>query len=78
MTDEIEDCSKLKAKQKERFQVSLDQWQQCFTEPVNPLTPEDRKSWLAQQTGVVMSSDAFLPFRDNIDCAKQFGVMFVA
>ncbi|EYB95016.1 hypothetical protein Y032_0164g3517 [Ancylostoma ceylanicum] len=60
------------------FQVSLDQWQQCFSEPVNPLTPEDRKSWLAQQTGVVMSSDAFLPFRDNIDCAKQFGVMFVA
>ncbi|RCN41836.1 hypothetical protein ANCCAN_12215 [Ancylostoma caninum] len=59
-------------------EVSLDQWQQCFTEPVNPLTPEDRKSWLAQQTGVVMSSDAFLPFRDNIDCAKQFGVMFVA
>ncbi|KHJ89623.1 AICARFT/IMPCHase bienzyme [Oesophagostomum dentatum] len=39
---------------------------------------EDRKSWLAQQTGVVMSSDAFLPFRDNIDCAKQFGVMYVA
>ncbi|EPB66683.1 hypothetical protein ANCCEY_14226 [Ancylostoma ceylanicum] len=72
-------------------EVSLDQWQQCFSEPVNPLTPEDRKSWLAQQTGVVMSSDAFLPFRDNIDCAKQvlslnitpklkpsFGVMFVA
>ncbi|KHJ94895.1 AICARFT/IMPCHase bienzyme [Oesophagostomum dentatum] len=59
-------------------EISLDQWQQYFTEPVNPLTLEDRKSWLAQQTGVVMSSDAFLPFRDNIDCAKQFGVMYVA
>ncbi|VDP41865.1 unnamed protein product [Heligmosomoides polygyrus] len=59
-------------------EVSMDQWQQYFTEPVNPLTPEDRKEWLAQQTGVVMSSDAFLPFRDNIDCAKQFGVKFVA
>lgn len=35
------------------------------------LLQEDRKEWLAQQTGVVMSSDAFLPFRDNIDCAKQ-------
>ncbi|KAK5970312.1 Bifunctional purine biosynthesis protein PurH [Trichostrongylus colubriformis] len=59
-------------------EVSIGQWQQYFTEPVNPLTPEDRKEWLAKQTGVVMSSDAFLPFRDNIDCAKQFGVMYIA
>ncbi|VDM62219.1 unnamed protein product [Angiostrongylus costaricensis] len=53
-------------------EVSLDQWQQCFTEPVSLLTPVSKLS------GVVMSSDAFLPFRDNIDCAKQFGVQFVA
>ncbi|KAK6022227.1 hypothetical protein OSTOST_12083 [Ostertagia ostertagi] len=59
-------------------EVSVDHWQQYFTEPVNPLTPEDRKEWLAKQSGVVMSSDAFLPFRDNIDCAKQFGVMYIA
>uniref|UniRef100_A0A8R1HN99 Uncharacterized protein n=1 Tax=Caenorhabditis japonica TaxID=281687 RepID=A0A8R1HN99_CAEJA len=39
---------------------------------------EERKQWLSQQSGVVMSSDAFLPFRDNVDCAKQFGVSFVA
>nr|CDJ91918.1 bifunctional purine biosynthesis protein PURH [Haemonchus contortus] len=59
-------------------EVSMDQWQQYFTEPVNPLTPEDRTEWMAKQTGVVMSSDAFLPFRDNIDCAKQYGVTYVA
>lgn len=59
-------------------EVSLDQWQQCFTEPVSLLTPEERREWIAKLSGVVMSSDAFLPFRDNIDCAKQFGVQFVA
>ncbi|KJH49698.1 hypothetical protein DICVIV_04180 [Dictyocaulus viviparus] len=52
-------------------EVSLEKWQEYFTEPVNPLTSEDRKEWIAQLNGVVMSSDAFLPFRDNIDCAKQ-------
>ncbi|KAJ1372640.1 hypothetical protein KIN20_034842 [Parelaphostrongylus tenuis] len=59
-------------------EISLDQWQQCFTEPVSPLTPDERREWIEQLNDVVMSSDAFLPFRDNIDCAKQFGVQFVA
>ena len=38
---------------------------------INDKLQEERKDWLEKQTGVVMSSDAFLPFRDNIDCAKQ-------
>lgn len=59
-------------------EIAIDQWQQYFNEPVEPLAEEDRKQWLSQQTGVVMSSDAFLPFRDNVDCAKQFGVSYVA
>ena len=25
-----------------------------------------------------MSSDAFLPFQDNVDCARQFGVQYIA
>ncbi|CCD67725.1 Bifunctional purine biosynthesis protein ATIC [Caenorhabditis elegans] len=59
-------------------EIAIDQWQQYFNEPVEPLAEDDRKQWLSQQTGVVMSSDAFLPFRDNVDCAKQFGVSYVA
>ncbi|UMM29949.1 hypothetical protein L5515_012053 [Caenorhabditis briggsae] len=59
-------------------EIAVDQWQQYFNEPVEPLAEEERKQWLSQQTGVVMSSDAFLPFRDNVDCAKQFGVSYVA
>ncbi|EGT59922.1 hypothetical protein CAEBREN_25954 [Caenorhabditis brenneri] len=59
-------------------EIAIDQWQQYFNEPVEPIAEEERKQWLSQQTGVVMSSDAFLPFRDNVDCAKQFGVSYVA
>ncbi|PAV62681.1 hypothetical protein WR25_20412 [Diploscapter pachys] len=59
-------------------EIPVEQWQEYFTEPVLPLSQEERKAWLEKQTGVVMSSDAFLPFRDNIDCAKQFGVKYVA
>ena len=29
-------------------------------------------------TGVSLSSDAFFPFRDNIDHASKYGVQFVA
>ena len=34
-------------------------------------TPEDRTQWLSKLTEVAMSSDAFFPFRDNVDRAKQ-------
>jgi phosphoribosylaminoimidazolecarboxamide formyltransferase/IMP cyclohydrolase len=38
------------------------------------LTAEEKASWCAQLTGVSLSSDAFFPFRDNIDQATKFGV----
>ncbi len=31
----------------------------------------ERQTWLSQLTSVALSSDAFFPFRDNIDRAKQ-------
>jgi phosphoribosylaminoimidazolecarboxamide formyltransferase/IMP cyclohydrolase len=34
-----------------------------------PLTQEERESWLAEFTPVVLSSDGFIPFRDNVDRA---------
>ena len=36
-----------------------------------PLTEVDRTQWLAKLKGVALSSDAFFPFRDNVDRAKQ-------
>ena len=43
-----------------------------------PLSPAERASWFEGFDGLVMSSDAFIPFRDNIDRAAQCGVKHVA
>ena len=32
---------------------------------------QERRDWLAKLENVVLSSDAFFPFRDNINCATQ-------
>ena len=37
-------------------------WQQFFTERPEPLTMEEKKDWIAQNTGVALGSDA-LPRR---------------
>uniref|UniRef100_A0AC34Q992 Bifunctional purine biosynthesis protein ATIC n=2 Tax=Panagrolaimus sp. JU765 TaxID=591449 RepID=A0AC34Q992_9BILA len=58
-------------------EISSEQWSQNFTEPVQPFTPEERRSWLQTMADISLSSDAFFPFRDNIDCAKQFGVKYI-
>ena len=38
----------------------------------------EREEWKGQLSGVSLSSDAFFPFRDNIDRAAQSGVQFMA
>jgi phosphoribosylaminoimidazolecarboxamide formyltransferase/IMP cyclohydrolase len=38
---------------------------------------EEKKEWLRKMTGVSLSSDAFFPFRDNIDRASQSGVKYL-
>ena len=41
------------------------------------LTLEEREGWLRTFTGVVLSSDAFMPFRDTVDRASQSGVKYI-
>jgi len=41
------------------------------------LNPEEKRRWLDNMSGVSLSSDAFFPFRDSIDRAKQSGVKYV-
>ncbi len=53
-------------------------WQQFFTEKPEPLTAEEKKAWIAQNTGVCLGSDAFFPFGDNIERAHKSGVQFIA
>ena len=49
-----------------------------FAGPVAPFEQAERKKWVRSFEGVALSSDAFFPFRDNIDRAASSGVKFVA
>lgn len=53
-------------------------WQNFFKEKPEPLTREEKKAWIAQNTGVSLGSDAFFPFGDNIERAHKSGVEYIA
>ena len=53
-------------------------WQTLFTEKPDVLTREEKKAWIATQSGVSIGSDAFFPFGDNIERARKSGVQYVA
>ena len=53
-------------------------WQNFFTEKPEPLTREEKKAWIAQNTKVSLGSDAFFPFGDNIERAPKSGVEYIA
>ena len=42
------------------------------------LTMEEKKEWIAKNTGVALGSDAFFPFGDNIERAHKSGVEYIA
>ncbi|KAI9342480.1 cytidine deaminase-like protein [Zopfochytrium polystomum] len=42
------------------------------------LTPQEREAWRKQMTGLVVSSDAFFPFSDNVDRVARSGVVAIA
>ncbi|MBT3605108.1 MAG: phosphoribosylaminoimidazolecarboxamide formyltransferase [Candidatus Latescibacteria bacterium] len=52
-------------------------WQVNFEVVPEPLSAEKRREWIDQLQGVVLSSDAFIPFRDNVDRAVKSGVGYV-
>ena len=53
-------------------------WEMFFTEKPEPLTAEEKKAWLAQNTKVALGSDAFFPFGDSIERAHKSGVEYIA
>ncbi len=53
-------------------------WERLFTEKPEPFTREDQKAYLNSLKGVVLGSDAFFPFGDNIERAHKSGVTYVA
>ena len=46
--------------------------------PLEPLTDDERREWLAPHRRRRLVSDGFIPFRDNIDHAQKHGVRFIA
>ncbi|HID50612.1 MAG TPA: phosphoribosylaminoimidazolecarboxamide formyltransferase [Anaerolineae bacterium] len=52
-------------------------WEALFAEVPPRLTPQERAEWLGQLRHVALSSDAFFPFRDNIDRAQRSGVHYL-
>jgi phosphoribosylaminoimidazolecarboxamide formyltransferase/IMP cyclohydrolase len=46
--------------------------------PLEPLSEDEKRQWVAQLDHVALVSDGFFPFRDNIDHAAKHGVRYVA
>lgn len=53
-------------------------WEKLFEKVPEPLSEESKKEFMKTLTGVSLSSDAFFPFRDNIDHASKYGVKYIA
>ncbi len=52
-------------------------WQQTFTSRPEPLTAEEKKAFIATQSGLTVGSDAFFPFGDNVERARKSGVEYI-
>jgi phosphoribosylaminoimidazolecarboxamide formyltransferase/IMP cyclohydrolase len=66
------------ADEKETDYFSEGIWQQYFTKKPEVFTSEKKKAWIAKAKGISLGSDAFFPFRDNIDRAYRTGVSYIA
>ena len=52
-------------------------WQKTFAVRPDPLTAEEKKTWITALTGVTCGSDAFFPFGDNVERARKSGVQYI-
>ena len=53
------------------------EWQQWFAVKPEALTAEEKREWVATQSGVTCGSDAFFPFGDNVKRAYKSGVEYI-
>ncbi|MBQ3211060.1 MAG: phosphoribosylaminoimidazolecarboxamide formyltransferase [Oscillospiraceae bacterium] len=54
------------------------EWQKVFKVKPEILTEDEKKRWIATQSGVTVGSDAFFPFGDNVKRAYKSGVKYIA
>ena len=52
-------------------------WERLFTEKPPVFTAEEKRAVLDQVSGVTLGSDAFFPFRDNVDRAHRSGASYI-
>ena len=52
-------------------------WQKIFKVKPEVFTAEEKREWLNEMTDVALGSDAFFPFGDNVDRARQSGVQYI-
>ena len=53
-------------------------WKETFRKAPAKLSAEEKNGWLEKFNNTALASDAFFPFRDNIDRAARCGVKYVA
>ncbi|NLT38877.1 MAG: phosphoribosylaminoimidazolecarboxamide formyltransferase [Clostridiales bacterium] len=54
------------------------EWQKIFSSKPAVFAREEKRAWLARQSGVACASDAFFPFGDNVERARKSGVKYIA
>jgi len=59
-------------------EAEIKEWSNVFKFIPRRLTRDEKEEWLSQFKEVSLGSDAFFPFRDNIDRAYKSGVKYVA
>ncbi|XP_015605955.1 bifunctional purine biosynthesis protein PURH [Cephus cinctus] len=52
-------------------------WASSYDVVPEKLTENERLEWIKKLDGVALSSDAFFPFRDNVDRARLSGVRYI-
>jgi len=58
--------------------MPISQFESMFDEVPAQMTEVEKIEWLRKLNGVSLGSDAFFPFRDNIDRARLSGVSYIA
>ncbi|XP_078034915.1 bifunctional purine biosynthesis protein ATIC [Augochlora pura] len=53
-------------------------WAAMYDKIPEKLSESDRLEWIKKAENVALSSDAFFPFRDNVDRARLSGVKYIA
>ena len=58
-------------------ELEYNEWKNLFEKIPDPLLPEEKIEFLKQVDNVCLASDAFFPFRDNIDHSSKIGTRFI-